>query len=100
MHHKPQALATVEAREACIGDTSRVVRNGAHDTRAVFGQTVAGYIDAALVWRIVLGVDIVPSCCVGEGGHVPDLIGKQGCFRYVLAVQEGVCEDVGLRGEV
>jgi hypothetical protein len=86
MHHKPQALATVEARQACIGDTSRVVRNGAHDTPAVFGQTVAGYVDAALVRRIVLGVDIVPSCCVGEGGHVSDFIGEQGRFGYILAV--------------
>ena len=71
-----------------------MVCDGSHDTARVQG-TVAGHIETALVGRGIAGVDVVPGAGVGELRDVGNFVGKEGGFRDVLAVEEGVGEVLG-----
>ena len=85
--------------QALICDSSRLIHERAHDT-PFLGETVAGEVEAALAWRVVLGVDVVPCPRVGEAGDVADLVGPDRRLGDVLVVEERGDERRGVGREV
>ena len=63
-------------------------------------EAVAGDVDGAVGGWSVEGVDVVPGARVGKERHVHDLVGEEGCFGYVLVVEEVGSVEVRVRGEV
>lgn len=98
VHHEPQTLSAIEPRQARIRDATGVVCD--RTDHAAFRETVSRHVDPALAGRIVLRVNVVPACGVGELRHVAHFVGEEGRFGNVLAVEEEVGEGTGLGGEV
>ena len=99
MQHKPQTLPSKEPRQILIHNTLRMISNSRNNTTRRL-STVTRHIDAAGVRWVVGRVDVVPLARVREGGDVRDLVGKEGGFADVLAIEEVVGEACGGGSEV
>jgi len=95
--HEPQGLAAGKLSQRWIRNARRVVGDRTHHAAI---KTVSSHVDATLMRRVVLCVDVVPARRIRELGQAPDFVREERCFGDVLAVEKRVDEVVGGRCEV